>query len=126
MNPRVGIMAEISYLSGTHKRSACSSGKMSLKNRGDSITVATSGTRRRRCSLHCYRKRALLPSREASPAVVAQPSTGAATVAVVEGHRRWGRWRGRFLLLFRASELRAAARTHARAPKVPIHSELKR
>ena len=96
----VGIMVEISYPSRTHERSACSSGKMSLKNRGDSITVATSGTGRRRCSLRCYRKRA-------------QPSTGTATAAVAGRHRRWGRWRGRFLLLFRASELRAAARTDA-------------
>ena len=70
-------------------------------------------------------KRALLPSREASPAVVAQPSTGAATPAVAGRRRQWGRWRGRFLLLFRASELRAAARTDARAPEVPIRFELK-
>ena len=120
MNPRVRIMVEISYPSA-----ACSSGKMSLKNRGDSITVATSGTGRRRCSLRCYRKRALLPSRETSPAVVAQPSTGASTAAVAWRRRRWGRWHGRFLLLFRASELRAAARTDARAPEVLIRSELK-
>ena len=125
MNPRVRIMAEISYPSGTHERPACSSGKMSLKNRGDSITVATSGIGRCRCSLRCYRKRELLPSREASPAVVAQPSTGAATATVVGRCWLWGRWRGRFLLLFRASELRAAAHADARAPKVPIRSELK-
>jgi hypothetical protein len=124
MNPRIGIMVEISYSSGTHQRSACSSGKMSLKNRGDPITVATSGTgrRRRHRSVSCYRKRTLLPSREASPVVVAQPSAGAATAPVAGRRWRWGRWRGRCLLLFRASELTAAARTDARAPEVPIRS----
>ena len=84
MNPRVRIMVEISYPSA-----ACSSGKMSLKNRGDSITVATFDIGRRRHSVRCNRKRALLPSWEASPAVVAQPFTGAATTAVAGRRRRW-------------------------------------
>ena len=114
MNPRVGIVAEISYPSGTHERSACSTGKMSLKNRGDSITVTTSGTgaaaapfaateagaaavtgsehRRRRAAVYGRRHHG---RRRAPPAVgeMARPLPAAFLCERVEGsrtHRRTG------------------------------------